>query len=84
MSKRSTYILQAALLALAAALVALVLGVTIVAQREKSLADSLHSWPAADRGYEAFLRPAEGDQTPLTLLVLDEDPEALLPGSDRR
>lgn len=74
MSKGSGYLLQGALLALAAALAGLVLGVTIVAQREGRLEGRLHAWPAADAGYEAFLRPAEEGRTPLTLLVFKEEP----------
>ncbi len=78
MSRKSSFVTQAVLLALVLVLIALVLGSTIIAQRERSLAGRLHAWPEADAGYEAFLRfPEEGMPPLLTLLTVDDEPGAV-------
>lgn len=75
--KKNDFVTQTVLLALVLVLIALVPGLTMVVQKEKSLADQLHAWPEADAGYQGFLRLPEEGLPALSLITLEEAPGAV-------
>lgn len=75
--KKNDFVTQAVLLALVLVLIALVLGSTIITQRERSLTGRLHAWPEADAGYQGFMRFPEEGMPSLSLVTLEEDPGAV-------